>query len=817
MRRDLPSGTVTFLFTDVEGSTKLLHELGADEYAEALAEHRRVIRDACARHDGVEVDTQGDAFFVAFPTAPGALAAAGEMTESLAAGPIQVRIGLHTGTPLLTGEGYVGGDVHRAARIAAAGHGGQVLVSSSTAALLEADLVDLGVHRFKDLGAPERVYQHERDDFPALKSLQRTNLPVPSTPFLGRERELAEVVGLLGSTRLLTLTGPGGTGKTRLALQAAGLASDEYPDGVYWVPMEALRDPDIVLETAAQALGATHGLASYVADKRMLLLLDNFEQVVEAAPALAQLLSACPGLRVLVTSRELLRLPGEQAYPVSPLEPDDGIELFLARARAADPSFDGGERMAELCARLDNLPLALELAAARVRVLSLEQLLERLSGRLDLLKAGRGADPRQQTLRATIEWSHDLLTVGEQRLFARMAVFRGGCTLEAAEEIAAADLDTLQSLADKSLIRFSGGRYWMLETINDFAGELLAATGESVGLRDRHLAFYLALVEEAEPQLTGPDQGAWFERLALEQENVREALAFACESGDAERALMFSGTIWRFWWTRGQIDEATRWYERAFAVGGDTSETARARGLFGAAHMAEARGDAAEAREQFEQAAYLLRRVGATRWLILALAHLCGIYDDPEQNERTYVDALAIAEASEDERGAAIVKGNFADFLRERGEYERAAALIEEALAGHRALGDAYGVATSLANLAYVAHDRGDLEIARANVRESLQLSYSIGDELTLSWVLSLAAALVLAGGDAEPAARVCAAADALCKDHGVEPDPLLGETTGAVRSALGDRFEDAWAEGATLDVASTVELAVGALSTSER
>ena len=815
MRRDLPSGTVTFLFTDIEGSTRLLHDLGADAYAEALAEHRCVVREACASHDGVEVDTQGDAFFVAFPTAPGALAAAEEMTQELASGPIRVRIGLHTGTPLLSEEGYVGSDVHRAARIAAAGHGGQVLVSSSTAALLEADLLDLGMHRFKDLGAPERVYQLGDGDFSALKTLHRTNLPVPSTPFLGRERELGEVVSLLGSTRLLTLTGPGGTGKTRLALQAAGLASDAYPDGVYWVPLAALRDPDIVLETAAQALGATHGLASYIVDKRLLLLLDNFEQVVEAAPELAELLSACPGLGLLVTSRELLQLPGEQAYPVSPLEPDDGMELFLARARSADPSFDDGERVAELCARLDNLPLALELAAARVRVLSPEQLLERLSGRLDLLKAGRGADPRQQTLRATIEWSHDLLAEGEQRLFARMAVFRGGCTLEAAEEIAAADLDTLQSLVDKSLLRFSEGRYWMLETIGDFAGEFLAASGGSESLRDRHLAFYLALVEEAEPQLTGRDQRAWFERLALEQENVREALAFACERGDGERALMLAGTNWRFWWTRGQIDEATRWYERAFALGGDASEMARARGVFGAAHMAEARGDVGVAREQFEQAADLLRRVGATRWLILALAHLSGTYD-LERAEKIYLEALAIAEASEDERGAAIVKANLATLLREHGEDDRAAALLEEALAGHRALGDVYGVASCLANLADVAYDRGDLEVARANVRESLQLFYSIGDQLSLSWILWRAAALVLGGGDAETAARLCSAIDALCKDRGYELDPRLGETTNAVRSALGDRFEEAWAGGATLDLASTVELAVGALSATE-
>ena len=356
----------------------------------------------------------------------------------------------------------------------------------------------------------------------------------------------------------------------------------------------------------------------------------------------------------------------------------------------------------------------------------------------------------------------------------------------------------------------------MLETIREFAGELLMATDDSVTLRDRHLAFYLALVEEAEPLLTGRDQRAWFERLALEQENVREALAFACESGDGERALMLAGTIWRFWWTRGQIDEASRWYERAFAVGGHASEIARARGVFGAAHMAEARGDAPLAREQFEQAAELLRRVGATRWLILALAHLAGTYD-LERAESIYLEALAIAAATEDQRGTAIVKANLATLLREHGEDDRAAALLEEALAGHRALGDVYGVASCLANLADVAYDRGDLEAPRANARESLQLFYSIGDQLSLSWVLSLAAALVLAGGDAETAARLCAANDVLCKDHGFEPYLRLGETTNAVRSALGGRFEEAWAGGATLDLASTVELAIGALSGTER
>jgi class 3 adenylate cyclase len=328
IRSDLPSGTVTFLFTDVEGSTRLLHELGAEAYADALAEQRRVVREAFGAFGGVEVDTQGDAFFCVFPTAPGAIAAATTLTKALATSPIRVRVGVHTGTPLLAEEGYVGEDVHRAARIASCGHGGQVLVSSSTASLVSHDgLRDLGEHRLKDLSAPERIYQFGEGAFPALTSLYRTNLPTPATPFLGRERELVEVASLLAreDVRLLTLTGPGGTGKTRLALQAAAEASERYRDGVYWVPLARLRDPALVLGEAAQALGSQDGLASHIADKAMLLLFDNFEQVVEAASGLAELLASCPKLGLLVTSRELLQVPGEQAYPVPPLADEDGV------------------------------------------------------------------------------------------------------------------------------------------------------------------------------------------------------------------------------------------------------------------------------------------------------------------------------------------------------------------------------------------------------------------------------------------------------------------------------------------------------------
>jgi class 3 adenylate cyclase len=395
----LPGGTVTLLFTDIEGSTQLLRELGAG-YREALEEHRSAVREAVAAHGGVEVDTQGDAFFVAFPSARAAVAAAAGAQAALSRGPVRVRMGVHTGEPEATGSGYVGLDVHHAARIAAAGHGGQVLVSEATRELLggEPQLRDLGAHRLKDLLAPERIYQLGDHDFPPLKSLHQTNLPVTATPFMGRARELADVTGLLGEedVRLLTLTGPGGTGKTRLALQAAAESSDAYRDGVFWVPLAPVRDSSLVLSTVSQTLSVRGELAPSLEEKELPLLLDNFEHVVGAAPELSALLAECPRLTVLVTSRERLQLAPEHEYEVPPLAPPEGVELFRQRARAVGVTPPGNGAVAELCTRLDNLPLALELAAARTKLFSPEQLLDRLGQRLDLLKGGRDADPRQQ-------------------------------------------------------------------------------------------------------------------------------------------------------------------------------------------------------------------------------------------------------------------------------------------------------------------------------------------------------------------------------------------------------------------------------------
>jgi predicted ATPase/class 3 adenylate cyclase len=818
VRNDLPSGTVTFLFTDVEGSTRLLHELGAEKYADALAEHRRILREAFGAHSGVEVDTQGDAFFVAFPTAPGAVAAASELTDALAPGPIRVRVGLHTGTPLLTEEGYVGPDVHRAARIAAAGHGGQVLVSASTASLVDIELRDLGEHRLKDLSAPQRLYQIGYGEYPKLRSLHLTNFPIPATPFLGRDSELAEVTTLLTreDVRLLTLTGPGGTGKTRLAAQAAGLAADAFPDGVWWVPLASLHDPQLVLPNAAQVLGAKDELTSYIVDRRLLVLFDNFEHVMEAASGLTQLLIFCPNLKLLATSREPLHLSAEQEYPVQPFAHEEGVGFFLARARAVKPDFEADEAVAEICRRVDELPLALELAAARVKALSPTQILERLEQRLPLLTGGaRDTPERQRTLRATIEWSSELLAPDEQELFRRSSVFAGGFTLDAAEEVAEADVDTLQSLVDKSLLRHLGERYSMLETIREYGREQLASD-ELQLLRDRHLSFFVALAVEAEPNLAGRDQRSWFERLALEQDNVRDALTCACDMGDGERALMLAGSIWRYWWTRGQIDEAAHWYERAFGAGGDIPEAARARGMFGMAHVSEARGDVERTRLEFEEAAELLRRVGEKRWLVLALTHLAGAYDR-ESAERLQLEALEIAEQAGDRRGAAIVKGNLAELLTGDGQDQRASRLLQEALEAHRALGDTYGAAACLATLAKLALRDGDFETAAAYIGQSLELSSSIGDTLSLSSTLSLASAVVLARGDAYSAARLCAADESLLRASGIALDvfeaELLEATMRSTQEALGGGFDDARASGGELDGESAVELALKVLA----
>ena len=570
MRANLPTGTVTFLFTDIEGSTRLLNELGAESYARALAEHRRVLRGAVERHGGVEVDTQGDAFFVAFPTAPGALGAAGEAQRDLG---LPVRMGLHTGTPLLTDEGYVGADVHRAARIAAAGHGQQVLVSASTAALVDPDeLRDLGEHRLKDLSAPERIFQLGADTFAQLKTLYRTNLPVPATPFLGREEELRGLSRMLEAEdmRLVTVTGPGGMGKTRLALQAAAESAEAFPDGVFWVGLAPVRDSSLLPSTVAQALEVgeqpdrtvTESVIAALAGKRALLLLDNCEHLLEAVAGLVrQLVEESPRLVVLCSSRERLGLRSERAFPVPPMAASDGEALFVERARAVEPGFVRDEHVRAICAELDELPLAIELAAARVRSLSTTAIRQRLAERLPLLASrDLDRDERQRTLEATIAWSYDLLDPEEQRVLRALSVFAGGATLEAVEAVAGADLDVIESLLDKSLLRHRSGesgkdRYWLLETIREYAGARLREHGEQDALRQAHRDYYLQraaelagdrlLVEAAQIPLFRDDRA-----------NYRGVLLEALAHSDGETALSLVASLAAFWLAQGEIADS---------------------------------------------------------------------------------------------------------------------------------------------------------------------------------------------------------------------------------------------------------------------
>jgi predicted ATPase/class 3 adenylate cyclase len=822
VRRDLPSGTVTFLFTDVEGSTRLLHELGAEGYGQALAEHRRVLREAFAAQGGLEVDTQGDAFFVAFPTGPGALGAAAEWIDGLAAGPIRVRIGIHTGTPHVTDEGYVGVDVHRAARIAAAGHGGQVLVSASTAALVGADeLRDLGEHRLKDLSAPERIYQIGDDDFPALKSLYRTNLPIPATPFLGRERELTKVVGLLSGedVRLLTLTGPGGTGKTRLGLQAAAEASERYPDGIFWVPLAPLRDPELVLATAGQALGARDGLADHITDKSLLLLLDNFEHVVDAAPGLADLLAACPNLHLLVTSRDLLRLPGEQAYPVPPLEPPDGTELFLTRARAADPGFVSSDVVPELCAELEHLPLALELAAARIRVLSPEQLLERLSSRLDLLRAGRGVDPRQQTLRATIEWSYELLDGDERRLFARLAVFRGGCTLESAEDVCGADLDTLQSLVDKSLVRVrEGGRFWMLETIREYAHELLEGGGEGEAVRRRHADHYLALAELAYAERF--DRGlTWVRRLEPEHDNLRAALDHLLDR-DPLCHLQLVGALGWFWLARSHFAEGSRRLEDGLASpAAEGRLTARALTYLGA--IDATRGRSATALSRLERATELWHTVGDETELAAARDELgWALFEGGEDELRAlelFQQNLEHARRLGHHELVSRSLAGVCQMLVVTGQFERAEPLALELYASMRDSEDVVYMCAADHYLADCAMHRRDYTLAERHRLGALETALT--SETVMQQAIEIQGlALTAAGlGRDEEALRLEGAVDAKYAELGAAGLALLPfyatwreRDLGAARARLGEpRATAAFDEGRAMTWDQAIELAL--------
>jgi predicted ATPase/class 3 adenylate cyclase len=753
---DLPTGTVTLLFTDIEGSTRLVHELGP-RYADVLAEHRRLLREAFGRHGGVETGTEGDALFYAFAGARDAIAAAAEGQRALAGGPVRVRMGLHTGEPTIKDGEYVGPDVHRVARITAAGHGGQVLISQATRELLdsEVDLRDLGEHRLKDLPLPTRLFQLGHEEFPPLRTLTKARVPATPEPLVGRKRELAELVRLFSrdDCRLVTLTGPGGIGKTRLAIAAAAELVESFEDGAVLVELAALRDAGLVLPAIAEALGVQGDIAAHIGALELLLVLDNFEQIVEAAGEVARLLAACPRLRVLATSREPLRIAGEREFPLRTLAEAPAVELFRQRASAVNPEFDGDyHAIAEICRRLDSLPLAIELAAARVKVLTPEDLLERLGRRLPLLSGTRRDVPeRQRTLRAAIDWSYDLCSPGEQALFRRLSVFAGGWTLVSAEEVCEADLEGLESLTDKSLIRRDGDRFTMLETIREYGLERLRESSEEGDLRRRHAKHFVALAEGAEAEHGNVGPTGWRERLRPEWDNFRAVFAWSLEAGETGLGLRLAGASSFAWLDQNRLAEGNRVFEALLGADAGVEDRVRAKALFS--------------------------------WGLIA-----GVGNDWRRAQELGEKALDVFRHADDRPGIAWTLTTLAALPVELGTPEDALPLLDEADALHRAHGDPGGLRRTLHVRGQVAAGMGDTERGREALRESAELSRAAGEDFSVASSLHALGDVELADGRVDAAAEAYAEALRVAWDTGA--DRLVCYSLAGLGSIAAERGE---------------------------
>ena len=799
---ELPAGTVTFVFTDIEGSTRLLDELGGESYAEALADHRRVIRAAFA--SGYEVDTQGDAFFYAFERASDAITACSDAVAALEGGPISVRVGLHTGEPVLTEEGYVGVDVHRAARIAGVAHGCQIVASRATRDLApESDFVDLGEHRLKDLARPERLYQLGAEEFPPLRSLNRSNLPVLAGPLLGRERELAEVTRLIDEgQRLVTIVGPGGTGKTRLAIHAAAEVADRFPDGVTFVPLAEVQDPAAALHAAAETAGVR--LVSDLASQHALLVLDNFEHLTAAAPGVAALLQTADAVCVLATSRVPLRISGEFEYRLEPLQRPAAVQLLRDRAKGLGRTIED-DIAAELCARLDDLPLAIELAAARLRSISADHLLGLLAKRLPLLTHGpRDAPARQRTLEATIGWSYDLLDTAAQTALARLSVFPGSFTVGAAGEIIGVGLDLIDELVEASLVKSidDGARLLLLETIREFAGDRLGSADRET-LQTMHARYYLDSLAEA-PRASGLDQfgRAQFVVIANEFHNVREALYRADTDGDGARILAACEALGAFWNIHGCSDPTlSGLIERAVENGAPESQPIGLRALTilyrlqgndrGVKQVADRRLALARESGKQDEIGNALNNVAMAAWQ----------RGEIEEARQLFAQRRALSPL--------LAYANLAMLDFSVGELDAAETEMRAAVAQGEENGDPADIAFDRSWLAWVRYVQRDSREAAVLLSESLMHMAAIGG-LALTDAFRLAACLAADCGDGEAAAALFGAAEDASRAQREWPyqkiERLIAEPK--VRAAAGDTFDSDRRRGQDLEVASAIELA---------
>ena len=827
----LPTGTVTFLFTDIEGSTRLLQSLGDTRATDVFEEHRRLLRQAIATSGGQELQDQGDGFLFVFQRAHDALLAVVAAQRAITTHPwpdgagLRVRMGLHTGEPVATPDGYVGVDVHRAARISAAGHGGQILLSQTTHDLIDRQLPegvgfrDLGAYRLKDLQLPERIFQllHPNlpADFPALKSLATlpNNLPIQLTSFIGRDRELAKVKRLVKTARLLTLTGVGGSGKTRLALQAAADLLDDFPDGAWLVELAPLADPGLVPQTAASVLKVTEQedqpllttLIEHLRSKQTLLILDNCEHLLSAAAALVDaLLRACPHLRVIATSREALGITGEtttpvpslalpdlrQLPPLETLEQYEAVRLFIDRAMLVQQTFSltpaNAPAVAQLCHRLDGMPLAIELAVARVKVLPPEEIAARLSDRFRLLTGGsRTALPRHQTLQATMDWSYNLLSEAERVLLRRLAVFAGGFSLEAAEAVCTGDgiqpheiLDLVTHLVEKSLVlaQPENGdiRYGMLETVRHYARERLLESGEGDAVRRNHRDFFLGLVEQYSSDAGTVRDPSWMERFARDHDNLRTAWDWSMKAGDLEAALRMGGELWWFWEVRGYWQEGHARLESALNATQEVSSTARADALHGAGRLAWFQGDPARATEWLEEAADASRRLDYKPGLGRALFTM-GIVARRGHLARAKAlleEAVAVGR----ELGNRWMITNRLAWLwplvYQQGDYARATALAQECATISRGGGlHPVSVAFGRRAEAWMARREGDYGRAMARCEEALALSreFAGGRVMNVAWALAELGELVREQGDCERATFIYEESLALAREPGTK------------------------------------------------